>query len=107
MAMASVSGGLFHTGSPTSTQVTAAPRPDAGPLSLASVTGGGSGKAGSGLDTVSGLQGGMRIAGTLAAGTEQVVASQTQQGGNLVLHLSDGSTITLVGMTHIDASFIH
>jgi hypothetical protein len=27
--------------------------------------------------------------------------------GNLTLHFHDGSTITVVGVTHIDASFLH
>ena len=104
--MASVGGGLFHPAPPTPTQVIASPRPDAGPLSLASITGGGGG-GGSGFDTVMGQQGDLRVAGGLPAGTEQVVATQTQEGGNLVLHLSDGSTITLIGVTHVDANFIH
>jgi hypothetical protein len=106
--MATVCGGLFHPASPTPTHVTVSPRPEAGPLSLASVTGGGgSDPRGSGFDTVSGPQGDLRVAGSLPAGTEQVVATQAQEGGNLVLHLSDGSTITLIGVTHVDANFIH
>lgn len=64
--------------------------------------------AGSGSDTVSGPeQGSVRFAGGATAGNEQVVATQSQSGGNTILHLPDGSTITLVGVTHIDATFIH
>lgn len=57
---------------------------DAGPLGLASAT-------------------------TFAGGTgpTPVVATQTQSGGNTVVHLQDGSTITVVGVTHLDASFFH
>jgi hypothetical protein len=121
--MATVAGGLFHP-APTAAHVAASPRPDAGPLSLASITnvhttiaggaatisggaGGGSDTVGSGFDTVSGPQGEGKFAGSLPASTEQVVATQTQEAGNLVLHLADGSTITLVGVTHVDSSFIH
>jgi hypothetical protein len=38
-------------------------------------------------------------------GTEHVVASHTHAGGNVVVHMHDGSTLTVVGVTHIDASF--
>jgi hypothetical protein len=106
--MASVGGGLFHPASPTPSQVTPSPRPDAGHLSLGSVTDdGGSHSGGSGFDTVNAPQADLRVAGSLPAGTEQVVATQTQAGGNLVLHLSDGSMITIAGVTHLDANFIH
>jgi hypothetical protein len=100
--MASVHGGLFQASPPASTQVTHAPSPQAGHLGLASVT--------AGFDTSSGgtTGPGLRISGTLqGSGTENVVASQTTEGGNVVLHLPDGSTITVVGVTHISASFIH
>lgn len=110
--MATVAGGLFHATSPTA-PIAASPRPDAGPLSLSSVadthttmTGGG-GTAGSGFDTVTGPQPGGGFAGNLPAGTDQVVATQSVEGGNTVLHLPDGSTITLVGVTHVDSSFVH
>jgi hypothetical protein len=109
--MATVTGGLFHASQPV-TAATGAPRPDAGPLSLSSIAAthttvaGGAG-TGSGFDTVSGPQAGGGFAGNLPAGTEQVVATQTQDGGNTVLHLSDGSTITLIGVTHVDSSFVH
>jgi hypothetical protein len=116
--MATVAGGMFH---PVSA-VTPVPggRPDAGPLGLASITEahttiaggadttpGSAPMGGGGSDTVSGLQGDVRFAGNTPAGTEQVVATQTQEAGNTILHLPDGSTITLVGVNHVDASFIH
>lgn len=125
--MASVHGGHFQFSSgPQQVAGPRAPR-DAGRLSLGSIAathttiaggasdraGGGhasvgGGAAGSGFDTVSGpQQSGVGFAGELHGGTEQVVASQTQQGSNTVLHLPDGSTITLVGTTHVDASFFH
>jgi hypothetical protein len=109
--MATVAGGLFHTSAPT-TPVTGAPRPDAGTLSLSAIAGahptvGGGGSSGTGFDTVSGPQAGGGFAGNLPAGTEQVVATQTTEGGNTVLHLPDGSTITLIGLTHVDSSFVH
>jgi hypothetical protein len=123
--MASVTGGLFHPAT-TQTHITAAARPDAGPLGLAAITdthttiaggadsvsgsapaGGGSDTVGSGFDTVSGPQSDVRFSGTTPAGTEQVVATQAQEAGNTILHLPDGSTITILGVTHIDASFIH
>jgi hypothetical protein len=72
------------------------------------VAGSGSDTVGSGFDTVSGPeQGSVRFAGGTTAGTEQVVATQSQSGSNIILHLPDGSTITLVGVTHFDATFIH
>jgi hypothetical protein len=91
--MATVHGGLFHASAPA--HVAAAARPDAGHLSLASVTGG--------YDTTVGSAGDPRFAGGLPASTEQVVATQTQVGGNTVVSLNDGSTITFVGVIHVDA----
>jgi hypothetical protein len=122
--MATVTGGLFHAVA-HATPVAPASRPDAGPLGLASITnhamagggadsiaggatsGGGSNTAGSGFDTVSGAQGDVRFAGNAPAGSEQVVATQTVEGGNTILHLQDGSTLTLIGITHADITFIH
>ncbi len=124
--MATVAGGLFHAVS-HATPVAPATRPDAGPLALASITdhatvgggadtiaggtssgsGGGSDTVGSGFDTVSGAHGDVRFAGSAPAGSEQVVATQTLEGGNTILHLQDGSTLTLIGITHVDTTFIH
>lgn len=64
------------------------------------VAGGGTGGAGP-LDLSS---------ATFAGGTGSstgVVATQSQSGGNTVVHLQDGSTLTVVGTTHVDASFFH
>jgi hypothetical protein len=122
--MASVHGGHFQFSfGQRPVAAPQAPR-DAGRLSLGliahtTISGGGDtiggghdsvggGAPGSGFDTVSGPQhGGVGFAGEPRGSTEQVVASQTQHGGNTVLHLADGSTITLVGTTHVDASFFH
>jgi hypothetical protein len=98
--MASVSGGLFHP-TPASTTVAPGPRPEAGPLSLAAVT---DAQTTAGGGTGSGL-GDPRFSGSLPAPAEQVVSTTTGEGGT-VIHLPDGSTITLVGVTQI-ASFIH
>ncbi len=72
---------------------------------------GGAGLQGaSGFDTVTGPHSGPGSFGSHApqgAGTEQVVATQTQEGSNTVLHLQDGSKITVVGVSHIDSSFFH
>ncbi len=35
----------------------------------------------------------------------QVVASASVSHGNTTVHLHDGSTITLIGVSHIDSSF--
>ena len=69
----------------------------AGPLGLASAT--------SGFDTT-GTAGSGAFAGGSAA-SDQVVATQTQAGGNTIIQLADGSTITVVGVAHFDASFFH
>jgi serralysin len=142
-SMASIPGGLFQPTPNTGQAGSATASPNAGRLSLASITdpqstisGAGSGgdtvggahttiagsggghdtvagsghdTVASGFDTVSGPQhGDVRFAGGGAtAGTEQVVATQSQVGGNTVLHLPDGSTITLVGVTHVHSSFLH
>jgi hypothetical protein len=97
--MASVVGGLFRA---APTHITAAARPDPGALSLASVTRG-SGSGGSGTNTVVGSGGDPRFAGGLPAGSEQVVATQTQLAGGTLVTLNDGSTIHFVGVLHVDA----
>ncbi|MTK64177.1 MAG: hypothetical protein F8N15_06600 [Methanobacterium sp.] len=45
------------------------------------------------------------FAGTQA--TTQHAASTSGAGGNLVVHFQDGSSITVVGVNHIDTSFVH
>lgn len=121
--MASVVGGLFHPAA-DNVPVSGSHTPqDAGRLSLASIAaahstvpgggsdtvGGGSDTVGGGFDTVSGPhRDDARFSGQhYRGGGEHVVANQTQDGGNTIIHLPDGSTITLVGTTHVDASFIH
>jgi len=37
----------------------------------------------------------------------QVTADHAHSAGSTVLHFHDGSTITVVGVTHVDASFLH
>jgi hypothetical protein len=44
---------------------------------------------------------------TFAGGAGGVVATQSHEGGNTVIHLADGSTITVVGVAHFDSSFVH
>jgi hypothetical protein len=81
--MASVTGAssaLFSTSAHPAVVHAAA---HGGPLSLSSATFAGGGSAGG------------------------VVATQTHEGGNTVIHLEDGSTITVVGVTHFDSSFVH
>jgi hypothetical protein len=96
--MASIVGGggahaLFHT---SSEKVAGGEKAsNAGHLGLASAT--------SGFEAAKGTA---NFAGGHGA-TEHVVASQTHAGGNVVVHLHDGSSITVVGVTHIDASFFH
>ena len=68
----------------------------------ATVAGGGS--TGSGFDTVNAPGGSGDGLGQSSGGSD-VVATQAQDGGNVVVHLSDGSSITVVGASHIDASF--
>ena len=51
---------------------------------------------------------GLAKATSFAGGhADHVVASQSHVGGNLVLQFHDGSTITVVGVSHIDTTFIH
>jgi ferric-dicitrate binding protein FerR (iron transport regulator) len=90
--MASIHGGLFQ--SAAAAHVTATARPEPGALSLASVTGG----AAASSDP--------RFAGNLPAGTDQVTATQTQVGGNIVVSLADGSTITIIGHPNL-GTIIH
>jgi hypothetical protein len=93
--MASIHGGLFHA---APTHVTATARPTAGALSLAQVTGG---AGGSGHQPTSGPPGDPKFAGS-PAGSEQVLATQTQAGGTTTLTLHDGSVINFIGTPHFD-----
>jgi hypothetical protein len=91
--MASISGGLFQHTPAAPTHITAPGRPDAGALSLGSVTGG----------SGTGAQDDPRFAGGPPAGGETVVATTTLVGGDTLIKLSDGSQITLVNVIHPDA----
>jgi hypothetical protein len=82
---------LFHTGHE---QVAGSEKPaSAGHLGLAAAT--------SGFEAAKATA---NFAGG-HGGTEHVVASHSQAGGNVIVHMHDGSTLTVVGVTHIDASF--
>lgn len=45
------------------------------------------------------------LAGQAAAPTENVVATQTIQPGGVTLHFADGTSINVVGASHIDHGF--
>jgi len=49
----------------------------------------------------------IQFAGETAATIDHVVATSHVQGSNTTITLPDGSTMTLVGITHIDSSFFH
>ncbi len=58
-------------------------------------------------DTVFGFNhsDGISFTGDNANSIQHVVATSQEYNGNTTLSLPDGSTITLVGVTHIDSSF--
>ena len=63
-----------------------------------------------GHDTVVGVDvahDGITFAGENTATINQVVATANVHGGNTTISLPDGSTMTLVGITHIDHTFLH
>jgi Ca2+-binding RTX toxin-like protein len=47
------------------------------------------------------------FAGATAAAVDQVVATATVKDGSTTISLPDGSSMTLVGITHIDSTFFH
>jgi len=47
------------------------------------------------------------FAGQNAATIDHVVATATVSGGSTTITLPDGSTMTLIGITHIDSTFFH
>ena len=103
---ATVTGAHFHLGS--TEHVAGGAASGAGSLSLSSIadhtTVPGSGTSGSGFDTVNAPG----TSGVVSGGaSSDVVATQSTDGGNVVVHLSDGSSITIVGTNHIDATFNH
>ena len=104
--MASVCGAQFHFGGHD--QVSPGQGGGASNLSLSSIadehsTVAGAGGAGSGFDTITAPGASSDI--PHAQGGSDVLATQGQEGGNTVVHLADGSSITVLGVTHIDASF--
>jgi Ca2+-binding RTX toxin-like protein len=63
-----------------------------------------------GHDTVVGFDvahDGITFAGENNASIDSVVATANEHGGNTTITLPDGSTMTLVGITHIDHAFFH
>jgi Ca2+-binding RTX toxin-like protein len=64
-----------------------------------------------GQDTVVGFNqahgDGITFAGEDAGTVANVVATANVSGGSTVITLPDGSTMTLVGISHIDSTFFH
>ncbi len=61
-----------------------------------------------GFDTVSGPDHDeISFAGETGRSIQNVVATQEQSGGNTTLHLPDGSSLTLVGVSHVTNSFFN
>jgi hypothetical protein len=59
-----------------------------------------------GFDTVTGPgHDEIAFSGENHGSIQTVVATQEHNGGNTTLHLADGSSITLVGVAHVDSSF--
>ena len=76
-------------------------------------TAGVSGGAGSGLSAgstntgASGIasHGPVQFSGQTASGTDNVAATQSAQGSGVTLHFADGSSVNVVGATHINPNF--
>ena len=64
-----------------------------------------------GQDTIVGFNqthgDGITFAGQDAGTVANVVATANVSGGSTVITLPDGSTMTLLGITHIDSTFFH
>ena len=112
--MASISGGQFHFSSGQDTPTGSSQGATAGHLSLTSIADyhstvpGGETGGPTGFDSVnSPSSGGSGLAGQVHGASESTVVTQSQQGGNTVVHLPDGSSLTVVGVTHVDGSFFH
>jgi hypothetical protein len=60
-----------------------------------------------GWDTVTAVTQGLPMAGDTQPATDQVIATQTYHDGNTTLHLPDGSSMTLLGVTQIDSTLFH
>jgi hypothetical protein len=72
------------------------------------VTGTPTNETATGFDTVTGPgHDQISFSGESQRSIANVVATQEQSGGNTTLHLPDGSSITLVGVTHVTSSFFH
>jgi hypothetical protein len=110
--MASVSGGNFHfSSSAESVSGGSGGKASAGSLSLTSVaafhaTVGGGDANSAGFDSVNSPSAGGGLAGQSAASTEHVITTQSS-GGNTIVHLPDGSSLTVVGSTHVDGNIFH
>lgn len=63
--------------------------------------------SGVGFDTVTGPEQGMPVAGENRPAADQVVATQTHHDGGTTFHLNDGSSLTLIGVAHINSNFFH
>jgi len=72
------------------------------------VTGTGAHETVSGFDTVTGPgHDTISFSGESASSIQKVIAAQELKDGNTTLHLPDGSSITLIGITKVDTSFFH
>jgi hypothetical protein len=106
--MASIAGGTFGTvipnqGGQPSGQTTSG---GATHLSLANISSSGNSSVPGGFDSVVGPeQSGSAL--SKPPSTDQSLVQQTQDAGNTVLHMPDGSSIVILGTTHIDTSFSH
>ena len=105
--MASVSGAQFHFASSENVSGSGSDA-TAGHLSLTSIAaydatigGGGS----TGFDSVNSPSAG-GLAGQPAGASDNLVTTQAS-GGNTIVHLPDGSSLTVIGTTHLDGGFFH
>jgi hypothetical protein len=53
------------------------------------------------------IHGPIAFAGQTSGASGQVVATQEVQPGGVTLHLNDGSTINVLGASHVDSSLFH
>ena len=62
-----------------------------------------------GLDKAAGLghEHLAKAGGDSKSGTQKAVATHEVKNGNVTLHLPDGSSMTLLNVTHVDSSFFH
>ena len=69
-------------------------------------SGQGSASGAGGPDTVTSVTHGLPMAGETRLATDQVITTQTHKDGTTV-HLHDGSSLTLIGVTQIDSTLFH